>query len=63
MREDALNLVSRAARRALAGAALLAVATTTAHHSILAKFDDTKAVTLRGIVTLVDWPIPTCTSS
>jgi hypothetical protein len=40
------------------GAALLAVATTTAHHSILAKFDDTKALTLRGIVTLVDWTNP-----
>jgi hypothetical protein len=40
------------------GAALLAVAGTTAHHSILAKFDDTKAMTLRGFVTLVDWTNP-----
>jgi hypothetical protein len=39
-------------------AAMLAVATTTAHHSILAKFDDTKPATVRGIVTLVDWTNP-----
>jgi hypothetical protein len=40
------------------GVALLAVATATAHHSILAKFDDTKTLTLKGIVTLVDWSNP-----
>ena len=40
------------------GVAMLAVATTTAHHSILAKFDDTKAATLKGLVTLVDWTNP-----
>ena len=53
------TISSRARLAALSlGAALLAVATTTAHHSILAKFDDTKAVNLRGIVTLVDWTNP-----
>lgn len=50
---------SRARLAALAlGAALLAATTTTAHHSILAKFDDTKPVTLTGIVTSVDWTNP-----
>ena len=39
-------------------AALLTVVTTTAHHSITAKFDDTKPATVRGIVTLVDWTNP-----
>jgi hypothetical protein len=39
-------------------AAMLAVATTTAHHSILAKFDDTKTANLKGLVTLVDWTNP-----
>jgi hypothetical protein len=39
-------------------AAMLAVVTTTAHHSITAKFDDTKPATVRGIVTLVDWTNP-----
>ena len=28
---------------------------TVAHHSIAAKFDETKTQTLSGIVTLVDW--------
>ena len=42
----------------LLGAALLAVTPITAHHSILAKFDDTKAITLSGLVTLVDWTNP-----
>jgi Family of unknown function (DUF6152) len=37
---------------------LLAVAPGMAHHEILAKFDDTKPVTLKGIVTLVDWANP-----
>src|ERR1041384_1585380 len=41
-----------------AAAAMLAVVTTTAHHSILAKFDDNKPATVRGIVTLVDWTNP-----
>ena len=40
------------------GAAMLAVSSTTAHHSILAKFDDTKPSTVRGVVTLVDWTNP-----
>jgi hypothetical protein len=40
------------------GAAMLAAVTTTAHHSILAKFDDTKPSTVRGVVTLVDWTNP-----
>ena len=29
-----------------------------AHHEILAKFDDKKAMTLRGTVTKVDWANP-----
>jgi len=29
-----------------------------AHHEILAKFDDSKRVTLKGVVTLVDWRNP-----
>ena len=37
---------------------LLAVAPGMAHHEILAKFDDTKPITLKGIVTLVDWANP-----
>ena len=37
---------------------LLAVAPGMAHHEILAKFDDTKPLTLKGIVTLVDWANP-----
>ena len=37
---------------------LLAVAPGIAHHEILAKFDDTKPMTLKGIVTLVDWANP-----
>jgi uncharacterized protein DUF6152 len=43
-----------------AGLAALLLATTplTAHHEILAKFDDHKPVTLNGIVTLVDWRNP-----
>src|SRR6185436_10470623 len=37
---------------------LLAVAPVAAHHEILAKFDDKKPITLRGVVTLVDWRNP-----
>jgi hypothetical protein len=50
----------RAIRCALltAAVAMLAAVTTTAHHSITAKFDDTKPMTLRGVVTLVDWTNP-----
>lgn len=29
-----------------------------AHHAIAAKFDDSKPVTLRGVVTLLDWRNP-----
>jgi Family of unknown function (DUF6152) len=39
-------------------AATLLTARLTAHHEILAKFDDHKPVTLNGIVTLVDWRSP-----
>jgi hypothetical protein len=54
-----IPISSRARLAVLAiGAALLAAATTTAHHSILAKFDDTKPATLDGRVTLVDWTNP-----
>jgi hypothetical protein len=51
---------SRAARISatiLAGF-LLASVPLTAHHEILAKFDDKKPVTLSGVVTLVDWRNP-----
>jgi hypothetical protein len=37
---------------------LLAAAAVTAHHEILAKFDDSKPLTLSGVVTLVDWRNP-----
>jgi hypothetical protein len=43
---------------ALAVSLLAAVVTVSAHHEILAKFDDKKPVTLTGIVTLVDWRNP-----
>jgi hypothetical protein len=43
---------------AVAIALLGAAAPLVAHHEILAKFDDTKAVTLTGIVTDVDWKNP-----
>ena len=38
--------------------ALLAALPLTAHHEILAKFDDKKSMTLRGTVTKVDWANP-----
>src|ERR1700730_17442566 len=37
---------------------LLSFAPGMPHHEILAKFDDTKPLTLKGIVTLVDWANP-----
>src|SRR5438128_1488693 len=37
---------------------LLAVAPMVAHHEILAKFDDKKPLTLKGLVTKVDWQNP-----
>ena len=37
---------------------LLAAVPLTAHHEILAKFDDKKPLTLSGVVTLVDWRNP-----
>jgi hypothetical protein len=42
---------------ALAGLLLIAVPLR-AHHPITAKFDDTKPITLSGVVTLVDWRNP-----
>jgi len=39
-------------------ALLLAAVPLTAHHEILAKFDDTKPVKLGGVVTLLDWRNP-----
>ena len=42
----------------LAALVLAAAVTVTAHHEILAKFDDHKPVTLTGVVTLVDWRNP-----
>ena len=47
--------------RGLAVASVLAVfagATLVAHHSVAAKFDESKTQTLTGIVTLVDWRNP-----
>jgi hypothetical protein len=38
--------------------ALFASATLRAHHEILAKFDDGKRLSLKGVVTLVDWRNP-----
>ena len=37
---------------------VLAGVSSRAHHAISAKFDDTKAATLTGIVTMVDWSNP-----
>jgi hypothetical protein len=48
--------ISRALAAAIA--ALLLAAPLTAHHEILAKFDDTKPMSLNGVVTLVDWRNP-----
>ena len=48
---------TRVAAAALAGL-VLATVPGSAHHPISAKFDDTKATTLTGIVTLVDWRNP-----
>jgi len=39
-------------------AAVAGAGTALAHHSILGKFDDARAVTLEGIVTKVDWRAP-----
>jgi len=52
---------TRASRRLLLAlfAAFAAAATpVVAHHEILAKFDDTKPITLNGVVTDVDWKNP-----
>ena len=35
-----------------------AISPATAHHAILGKFDDTEELTLRGIVTSIDWRNP-----
>src|SRR5580658_2739086 len=43
---------------AAAVGALLAVTPAKAHHSFAAEYDTTKAVTLKGIVTKVDWMNP-----
>jgi hypothetical protein len=43
---------------ATAVAALLLAAPLTAHHEILAKFDNNKPMSLTGVVTLVDWRNP-----
>ena len=48
---------ARVVASALAGLLLPAVPLS-AHHEILAKFDDKKPVTLSGVVTLVDWKNP-----
>ena len=49
---------SRALIVAVVAAVALAAGRGAAHHAISAKFDDTKPVTLNGIVTLVDWSNP-----
>ena len=48
---------ARACAFSLAGVVWASV-TLTAHHEILAKFDDKKPITLNGVVTLVDWRNP-----
>jgi len=50
----------RSSRLALAvvGVLVAAAPALVAHHAIAAKFDETKAVTLNGIVTDVDWKNP-----
>jgi hypothetical protein len=55
----------RSAAPRLLAAALTAVVLTAgaparlvAHHEILAKFDDGKRMTLKGVVTLIDWRNP-----
>jgi len=47
----------RALAAALASTLVLATPAV-AHHEVLAKFDDTKPLTLTGVVTLVDWRNP-----
>src|ERR1051325_7957222 len=42
----------------LVASVLAAAPALIAHHAIAAKFDDTKAITLNGIVTDVDWKNP-----
>jgi hypothetical protein len=49
---------TRALIVAVVAALALAAGRGAAHHAISAKFDDTKPVTLNGIVTLVDWSNP-----
>src|SRR5262245_39977309 len=39
-------------------AVFLVIAPVSAHHAIAAKFDTTKSVTVRGIITGVDWANP-----
>ena len=53
-------MTSNASRMFAAALAALVLAAVplTAHHEILAKFDDRKPVTLNGVVTLVDWRNP-----
>jgi hypothetical protein len=50
--------LSVAMASALVAALLVGTVPGAAHHAISAKFDDTKPVTLSGIVTLVDWRNP-----
>ena len=42
----------------LTGLALSAAATPVAHHSVAGQFDSTKAITLKGVVSKVDWMNP-----
>ena len=51
---------SRVCAAALIGLVLAALASARlgAHHEILAKFDDAKRMTLKGVVTLIDWRNP-----
>ena len=43
---------------ALAALAAVRVAPVTAHHSFVAEFDGSKPVTLKGVVTQIDWTNP-----
>lgn len=53
-----MNFGARGVWAVCLGAMLLAAAPALGHHAIRGKFDDTKPMTLDGIVTLVDWRNP-----
>jgi hypothetical protein len=52
------NRVGLAAAAVTAAALVGAASTALAHHEITAKFDDTKEVSIKGVVTAIDWRNP-----